>query len=194
MKFSSIIVFSSLMLFQIQLYGQPYAPKNNEIVHWYSLEEAEKLNKAAPKKIIIDVYTDWCGWCKKMDQSTFTHPVITRLLNQYFYAVKFNAETTDTIQFNGGKYINLVKGQRSTHPLALSLLNWHPSYPSLVYLTERLEYLGAIPGYKTPEQLEVILNYIAQDKYKSTSLEDFQKTFESKIVAPTSENSGNNPQ
>jgi len=150
-------------------------------VHWYTLEEAEKLNRVTPKKFLIDVYTDWCGWCKKMDQTTFSHPVIAELLNKYFYTVKFNAETTDTIQFNGAKYINLVRGQRSTHPLALSLLNWRPSYPSIVYFTERLEYLGVIPGYKTPEQMEVILTYIAQEKYRTLSLEEFQKSFKGTI-------------
>ncbi|HOK98835.1 MAG: DUF255 domain-containing protein [Bacteroidales bacterium] len=163
--------------------GCLYAQTAVKEVHWYSLEEAERLNKTMPKKILIDVYTDWCGWCKKMDQTTFSHPVIAELLNKYFYTVKFNAETTDTIQFNGAKYINLVRNQRSTHPLALSLLNWRPSYPSIVYFTERMEYLGVIPGYKTPEQMEVILNYIAFEKYRTVSLEEFQKTFKGTISA-----------
>ena len=39
-------------------------------IKWISIEEAEKLNKENPKKIMIDVYTDWCGWCKKMDKDT----------------------------------------------------------------------------------------------------------------------------
>jgi len=162
--------------------GWIHAQTTVKAIQWYTLEEAEKLNKTAPKKFLIDVYTDWCGWCKKMDQNTFSHPVIVELLNKYFYTVKFNAETTDTIQFNGAKYINLVRGQRSTHPLALSLLNWRPSYPSIVYFTERLEYLGVIPGYKTPEQMEVILNYIALEKYRTLSLEDFQKTFKGSLT------------
>ena len=151
-------------------------------VKWYTIEEAEKLNKVKPKKIIIDVYTDWCVWCKRMDQQTFSHPIIAKLLNEYFYPVKFNAETHDTIIFNGAKYICLNKTGKITHPLALSLLGWRMSYPSIVYFTERFEYLGAMPGYKTPQQLEVILNYIIQDKFKNTSLEDFEKTFKSQII------------
>lgn len=154
-------------------------------VKWYSIEEAEKHNRVKPKKFIIDVYTDWCGWCKKMDNGTFTHPVIVKLLNDYFYAVKFNAETNDTVVFNGNKYISLNTGYRSTHPLAISLLGWRMSYPSFVYFTEKLEYLGPIPGYKTPEQMEVILTFIGQDKFRTTTLEEFEKTFKSQIKQET---------
>lgn len=150
-------------------------------VKWYTIEEAEKLNKVKPKKFLIDVYTDWCGWCKKMDKGTFTNPVIAQMLNEYFYPVKFNAETSDTVTFNGAKYINLNRGNKSTHPLALSLLGWRMSYPSIVYLTEHLEYLGPMPGYKTPEQLEVILSFIAQNKFMTTSLEEYSKSFVGKI-------------
>jgi thioredoxin-related protein len=155
-------------------------------VKWYTLEEAEKLNKVKPKKFLIDVYTDWCGWCKKMDKETFDHPVIAAYLNEYFYPVKFNAETSDTITFNGAKYIALNKGARATHPLAVSLLGWRMSYPSIVYLTEKLEYLGPMPGYKTADQMEMILTFIAQNKFQTISMEDFQKTFVGKIK-PTPE-------
>jgi thioredoxin-related protein len=154
-------------------------------VKWYSIEEAEKLNRVKPKKFIIDIYTDWCGWCKKMDNGTFTHPVIVKLLNDYFYAVKFNAETSDTIVFGGNKYINLNTGYRSSHPLAISLLGWRMSYPSFVYFTEKLEYLGPIPGYKTPEQMEAILTFIGQDKFRTTTLEEYEKTFKGQIKQET---------
>lgn len=151
--------------------------QKDEKVKWYSIEDVEKLVKSKPKKILIDVYTDWCGWCKKMDASTFTNPVITSYINENFYAVKFNAETADTINFHGGKYINLIRSGRSTHPLAVSLLGWRISYPTIVYLMETLDYIGPIPGYQTPEQFEGTLNYIVQEKFRTISLEEFQKTF-----------------
>ena len=178
-----LIFFLSFVF--VKFFGQELVPvADNKAVElkWYSLEEAEKLNRVQPKKFLIDVYTDWCGWCKKMDKETFTHPQIVAYLSENFYAVKFNAETADTIVFNGSKYVNLVKTTRSTHPLALSLLGWRMSYPSIVYLSEKLEYLGPIPGYKTPEQLEVIINFIGQDKFRTMTMEDFQKSFVSKIV------------
>jgi thioredoxin-related protein len=151
------------------------------VVKWYTIEEALQLCKTKPKKIMIDVYTDWCGWCKKMDRDVFSHPVIARYLNENYYPVKFNAESSAPIDFNGQKFINENTGTRSTHQFAAALLKGQLSYPSIAYFTEKLEYMGAMPGYKSPEQLEMILNFIAQDKFKTTKMEEFEKTFVGKI-------------
>lgn len=162
----------------------PPAQENKGDVKWYTIQEAERLNKIHPKKIMIDVYTDWCGWCKKMDKATFSHPVISKILNEYYYAVKFDAESTDSVIFNGQKYINENNngnGGRSTHQLAITLLKGQLSYPSIVYFTEKLEFLGPVPGYKTPEQQELILTYIALDKFKTVTYEEFAKTFVGQI-------------
>jgi thioredoxin-related protein len=154
------------------------------VVKWYTIEEALQLCKTKPKKIMIDVYTDWCGWCKKMDRDVFSHPVIARYLNDNFYPVKFNAESSAPIDFNGQKFINENTGTRSTHQFATALLKGQLSYPSISYFTEKLEYMGAMPGYKSPDQLEMILNFIAQDKFKTTTLEEFEKTFVGNIKRP----------
>jgi thiol:disulfide interchange protein len=48
-----------------------FAQKHKGPINWLSLEEASSLYESNPKPMFIDVYTDWCGWCKKMDASTF---------------------------------------------------------------------------------------------------------------------------
>ena len=75
-------------------------------INWLTLEEADSLYKIKKRPIFIDVYTDWCGWCKRMDASTFKDPNIAGYLNANFYPVKLNAETRDTITFNGKTYTN----------------------------------------------------------------------------------------
>jgi thioredoxin-related protein len=152
-------------------------------VKWYSIEEAEKLNKQAPKKIMIDVYTDWCGWCKKMDKETFNHPVIADYINEHYYPVKLNAESKEEITFNGTTYKYVAQGARGYHELAAGLLSGKMSYPSIAYMNEKLELLGAVPGFYTPDRIEPLLNYIAEEKYTSQSLEEFQKSFQSKLSA-----------
>lgn len=145
-------------------------------IKWISLEKAQELNKKEPRKIIIDFYTSWCGWCKKMDATTFDNPVIADYINKHYYAVKFNAETKDSIVFNGKTYSNPApKGQRGTHQIAAGLAaqNGRIGYPTIVYLDEKLNLIQAIASYMNPSQIEPVLYYFAEDYYKTTPYQTF---------------------
>jgi thioredoxin-related protein len=149
---------------------------NNDVIKWYSMQQALELNKKAPRKFIIDVYTDWCGWCKVMDKSTFTDTSVAHLINKYYYAVKFNAEGNDTIAMQGKTFINANYGKRGgTHPLAQSLLSGKMSYPTTVYLDETLGMLSPVAGYLKPEDINPILKYFGTMAYKTQSFEEFKK-------------------
>ena len=130
---------------------------------------------------MIDVYTDWCGWCKKMDRETFNHPVISAYINENYYPVKLNAESKKDIRFKGQTFKYISQGNRGYHELVAGLLNGQMSFPSIAYLNEKLELLGAVPGYRTAKDMEPLLNYIAEDKFISQSLQEYQKTFHSQI-------------
>lgn len=156
--------------------------QDNSKVKWYTFEQAVELAKENPKKLFIDVYTDWCGWCKTMDQTTFQHPVIARYLNEKFYPVKFNAESTKPIKFAGKTFINDGAGkQRSSHQLAIALLQGKMSYPSVAYMNEDLQLLTAVPGYYPPENMEPILKFFGEDRYKKMPFDEYQKNFVSQI-------------
>ena len=72
---------------------------NKNGIHWISLEEAQEKMKSEPKKVYIDLYTDWCGWCKVMDKKTFSHKQVIDFMNTHFYCVRLHAETKDSILF-----------------------------------------------------------------------------------------------
>lgn len=175
----SAVVFSFLLLAGNSL--TKAQPEESGKVKWYTIQEVEELAKKEPRKVMIDVYTDWCGWCKKMDATTFEHPVIAKYINKNFYPVKLNAETKEEITFMGKTFKYVKNGRSGYNELAAGLLNGQLSFPSIAYLNEDLELLGAIPGYRPPKEMETILNYINDDQFKDQTLSDYEKTFTSKI-------------
>lgn len=165
--------------------------QSNEVskLKWYSFSDLSELQKKEPRKIMIDMYTDWCVWCKKMDQQTYSHPIIVDYLNKYFYPVKFNAETSDSISFQGHSFINEGKDPHSTHQLALAFFQstkQQIAYPTMFYLDENLNLITPYAGYLDAAHLEVLLHYIVEEKYKPITLEQYKKTFISKINAENS--------
>lgn len=152
-------------------------------INWLTFEKAIELNKNYPKKkILIDVYTDWCGWCKKMDITTFSNSEIIKFINTNFHAVKLNAEAKDTIIVDGKPFYNLnPNSNRSTHQLAEILLNNKMSYPSYVFLDELARPIFVVPGYMDAVKFEPILHYVSENMYYKLPWEAFQKQFKGTI-------------
>lgn len=158
-----------------------FSQTEGKLVKWYTIEEAMKLNEKTPKKIFIDVYTDWCGWCKTMDKNTFNQPQIAEYLNKYYYPVKLNAEQKEDITYKGTIYKNKGTEPRSPHDFAAALLQGKMSYPSVVYLDGENNLLTAVPGYYPPEEMEPILVFFGEDHYKTAKWDDFKAKFVSKL-------------
>jgi uncharacterized protein YyaL (SSP411 family) len=114
-------------------------------VKWMTWDEAIAANQKAPKKIFIDVYTDWCGWCKVMDSKTFSDSSVAAYMNANFYCVKFNAEQKEDIKYKDATF--KYKAEKKAHELALSLLNGEMMYPSYVFLTETEKRITIVKGY-----------------------------------------------
>ncbi len=126
----------------------------DDTIQWLSWEEAMEAMSDSPKKMFVDVYTEWCGWCKRMDANTFTDPAVIEFMNENFYAVKFDAEDRDDAAFQGRTLVfRPDAGRRGVHELAYVLLNGRLGYPSFVYLDENQNSVKVSPGYKTPDVL-----------------------------------------
>jgi thioredoxin-related protein len=156
---------------------------SQQSIKWYTVQEADKLNQKAPRPIFVDTYTDWCGWCKKMDKETFTNSVISDILNNKFYPAKFDAEGTESVTIFGQTFINDGKAGKA-HQLAVALLNGQLSYPTVVFLVPQKDgkiRIQPVPGFRDPKDMEVLLSYFADKAYDTQSYEDFQKSFQGKV-------------
>ena len=175
MKKTHLILLTILSIFSICKLNAQTATNNK--INWMTFEEAVKLNETNPKKIFIDVYTDWCGWCTKMDQTTFTDKNVVAYMNENFYAVKFNAEQAEPIEFSGYTFTNKNPNgvRKGTHELAQALLQGKMSYPSYVFMNENNQLITTVPGYIEAYNFLYILKYFGSDAFKTQSWEEYFK-------------------
>jgi thioredoxin-related protein len=154
-------------------------------INWMSLEEAVAAQKVTPKKIFIDAYTVWCGPCKMLDKNTFSNKDVINYVNKNYYAVKFNAEGNETIKFKDQTFTNPnfnpnnSSSRNSAHQLAGYL--GVRAYPTIIFLDEDNNLIAPLPGYKTPQQLELYLKLFGADDYKKITAqgdwENYQTNF-----------------
>ncbi|CAN5236310.1 hypothetical protein BH09BAC2_BH09BAC2_11690 [soil metagenome] len=150
---------------------------SSEKINWQSLAETESNLMQQHKPVIIDLYTDWCHWCKVMDNTTYNNKKVADYLNEKYYAVKIDAETTDTLSWKGKKY--MFNPQYRINMLALMLTNRQLSFPTTIIIPDNNSQPIAIAGYIKANELEPIVKYFGEGAYTTKSYADFKKTFRS---------------
>jgi len=159
------------------------AQEKNKI-NWISLEEAVAAQAKEPRKIMMDMYTTWCGPCRLLDKNTFQNTDVAAYVNKNYYAVKFNAEGNDVVSFKEQTFTNpnfdpaRVGKRNSGHQLAAYFrVN---AYPTIVFLDENSDLITPVKGYHSPNQLEIFLKFFANNDLKKATKEhwdQFQKDF-----------------
>ena len=175
------LLILTIALFSLSLSAQK--------INWMSFEEAVEAQQITPKKIFIDAYTVWCGPCKMLDKNTFQNKDVADYVNENYYAVKFNAEGNETINFQGKTFKNpnfdaSKKGRNSSHQL--SAFYGINAYPTIIFLDEDSNLIAPLPGYKTPQQLELYLKLFKTDDFKTLTKQDdwanYQANFKYEFV------------
>ncbi|MDP3556348.1 MAG: DUF255 domain-containing protein [Bacteroidota bacterium] len=152
------------------------------LVKWLTFKEAQEKNKIVQKPFLVDVYTDWCGWCKHMMRTTYSNQGIADYINTNFYAVKFDAETKDTIEYNGKTYKPLSAEPKTPHELAIKFLGNSLSYPSTMFITNNFEYNLLTQGFLEDKKLEPILVFMVENAWRTSVFDEFSKHFEHTFV------------
>ncbi len=170
--------FFLLVLIPVSIFGQI---KQNSI-NWISWDDAESLMAKEPRKVLVDVYTQWCGPCKMMNKTTFHDEKVVNYINENFYAIKFDAEGADAVTFRGTTYANEAhdpsrSGRNATHDLtkAIAPVKGRIAYPTIVYMDENFGILAPVQGMQQPAQIMPILTYFGENVYKDQTWEEYTK-------------------
>ena len=172
MKKLSTLIF--ILAFTLNINAQ-------EKVNWISFNKAVELNKNDPKPFLVDIYTDWCGWCKKMDRDTYANPIIAKYINKNYHAVKMDGEGKEPITYKEYTFKYKSQGRSGYHELSALLMNGKLTYPMTVILNKEEKLLDRIPGYLDARKMEMVLAYFMKKDRKTKSWGQFSKNFKSKI-------------
>jgi thioredoxin-related protein len=151
--------------------------KKTASLKWMTLDEVELALQKEKRPILIDLYTDWCGWCKTMDKRTYSHPEVIAYLQTKFYPVKLNAETKATLSWNKKQYE--YNSGYQTNDFAVYLTKGQLSYPTTVIIPVNTLEPQAIPGFHPPQEFELMVKYFGEGAYGKIDFASFQKNFKS---------------
>jgi thioredoxin-related protein len=169
-----LIVFFLFIVTSLSCFSQN---ESEGLVKWLDFKEAQQKNKVAQRPLLIDFYTDWCGWCKHMMKTTYSNPALAGYINNNFYPVKFNAETKDTIEYNGKIYKPISKEPRTPHELTIKFLGNSLSYPSTAFVTNNYEYSLLTQGFLEDKKIEPILIFMLENAWRTGIYDEFNKHF-----------------
>ncbi len=172
-KFSLLLIVVA-SCFLISGYSNPPAAVK---MKWMTLPEAREAMQQEKRPILIDLYTDWCGWCKVMDKKTYTNPQVIEYLQTHFYTVKINAESKDDILWNDKSYH--FNSSARANDFALYLTYGQLSFPTTVIIPVQGGEPQPIPGYLPPKDLQLVVTYFGEGKFGSQPFESYQKSFKS---------------
>ena len=171
-----IIAFFPLVF--VCLFLTSFTGPEKDKINWLSVADLQTAYAKSPRPILIDVYTHWCGWCKVMDKDTYSNDKVADYINQNYYAVRFDAESRETVNWLGRQFS--YNPSYKVNEFSLFITNGQESYPTTVLLADINAQPAPLSGYLKPSELEGPLRFFGDGAYKKEDYPAFEKTFSAK--------------
>ncbi len=132
---------------------------------WRKFDAGVAEAKKAKKKILIDVYTDWCKWCKKLDSEVYTDPKVVDYLNKYYIPVKVNGEGKENLKYKG----ETITESGLTQSFGVT------GFPTILFMDSNGDAINKLGSFVPADRFLLIIQYIGGEHYKKISFEEFTK-------------------
>lgn len=153
------------------------APKSTQLT-WMKFEDGLAKAKKIDKKILVDVYTDWCGWCKRMDKETFNHTSVASYLDTQYVLVKLNAESGSKLKYKEEEYTE----QSISRAFGVS------GYPTMVFLDSKGEIITVYPGYVKADDFLPMIKFIGEEIYTNMKWDAYIDEYRNSLKGKKSPN------
>jgi thioredoxin-related protein len=132
-------------------------------VQWYSMREAQIKATMSGKKVLVYIYAEWCVWCQKMDNKTYTEIPVRQEISKYYYPVRIDGESSKEIVFNNQK----MTMQEFAKSLGVT------AYPTTLFINEDGSIIAQQGGYIKPDVFVKLLSFVGSDAYQSQEFDQF---------------------
>jgi thioredoxin-related protein len=136
----------------------------NVELKWLTYDQALKKSEIENIPTLIYFYSNNCGWCRKLEDETFSNEQVKNLLNEDFAIVKINSSSSKMIM-NEGKEI-------SERQLSQKIYQVNAN-PTIWFLNSNGERIAPLPGYAPAEDFIIVLRYIKGDYYKEYTFPEY---------------------
>jgi thioredoxin-related protein len=157
------------------LVAYSFTPTKKDKVQWLTMSELQEAYQKEPRPVLFDVYTHWCGWCKVMDKDTYSNDNVVNYINAHYYAVKFDAESKDSVYW-GTKKFGYIEAYK-TNEFAAYLTYNQLSFPTTVFVPDMNAQPAPLAGFLKPSELEPPLKFFGDGFYKSQNYPEYIKKF-----------------
>jgi thioredoxin-related protein len=132
-------------------------------IRWYSMRQAQLKASTTGKKVLVHIYAEWCVWCEKMDEKTYTDHSVQKHLAQYYYPVRIDGESQEQITFNGQS----MTMQEFAKTLGVT------AYPTILFIDSEGELIAQQGGFIKPDIFIKLLSYVGSDAYQKQEFDQF---------------------
>jgi thioredoxin-related protein len=173
----SISLFISFVSFETNQSIDSETTNTSSQIDWKTFQDLNSTGNE-DRKVMIFIYADWCKWCKELDKSCFSDPVVAEFINSNYFPIKFNGEKDQIIEFKGQTYKLKREDEKVYHQFTEEFNKGDISYPAIVFLDEDMKVIQTIKGFRPKTEMFNVLNYFSGDFYKRISWGNYLKSLE----------------